>query len=151
MTALTPGDAQDLVAAFKRGWERRDPDVILDLFDAGAEYRPDPFAPPLAGENAIRALWNDIAASQANVEFDAERTWAAGSTVLASYHAAYTRRTSGERIRVRGFMTFELNPAGKVERFRGWPTERLVGTDSTLEPAAADSATRTDGGHDFGG
>ena len=136
MATLTHGDAQDLLATFKQGWERRLPDTIVDLFDAnGAEYRPDPFAEPLQGLNAIRALWNDLAATQANVEFDAERIWVSGNTVLASWHGAYTRRTSAERIRVRGFLTMELGDATpwRIQRMKLWPTERVVGNDSTFE------------------
>ena len=46
------------------------------------------------------------------MEFDAERVWVAGSTVLASWHAAVTLRRTGERVRQRGFLTFELDDAG---------------------------------------
>lgn len=138
--ALTPGDGQDLLAAFKKGWEQRKPDLILDLFAENADYRAEPFAGPLSGANAIRALWNQVAAEQANVEFDAERVWVSGQTVLASFHAAYTRRADAARIRVRGFMTFELGARPRegdrllVERFRGWPIEREVGLDATFTP-----------------
>ena len=119
---------------FKQGWEQRAPDMIVELFDANAEYRPDPFAESLQGVNAIRALWNDICAVQTHVEFDAERVWVSGSTVLASWHAAYTRRSSAERVRARGFMTLELNDGKprRVQRFKQWPLERVVGSDSTF-------------------
>ena len=134
MTTLSHGDAQDLLATFKRGWERRSPDEIVELFDANAEYRPDPFADALQGVNAIRALWNDVSAAQAHVEFDAERIWVSGATVLASWHAAYTQRATSERVRVRGFMTMELNESQprRVQRMKQWPLERVVGTDSTF-------------------
>ena len=137
MPQLTPGDGQDLLAAWKRGWESRSPDTILDLFDDDAEYRAAPFTEPLKGANAIRELWNVMAANQANVEFDAEHVWVSGATVLASWHAAYTRRDAGgERVRAYGFMTAELNEAGKVWRMRLWPVERVVGQDSTFKPEA---------------
>lgn len=133
MTAFTHGDAQDLLAAFKQGWERRMPDAIVELFDTDAEYRPDPFAEPLQGLNAIRALWNDIAATQVHVEFDAERIWVSGTTVLASWHAAYTARATSERIRARGFMTLEMNESNprRVQRMKQWPLERVVAIDRT--------------------
>ena len=131
MADLTHGDGQDLLAAFKRGWERRAPDELLELFDRNIDYRSDPFAEPLIGLNAVRALWNDIAASQTNVEFDAERVWVSGGTVLASWHAAYTRRATAERVRVRGFTTFELTDDHRVLRLRQWAIERVVGTDRT--------------------
>jgi limonene-1,2-epoxide hydrolase len=132
MATLTHGDAQDLLAAFKEGWERRAPDLIVELFTSDAEYRPHPFVDPLQGLNAIRALWNEIAATQAHVEFDAERIWVSGATVLASWHAAYTARATSERFRVRGFMTMEINESSpiRVQRLKQWPIERVVGTDS---------------------
>jgi hypothetical protein len=130
---LTHGDAQDLLDTFKRGWESRQPDVIVDLFSEDADYRPDPFAERIVGHNAIRRHWNEICAGSAHVEFEAERIWVSGSTVLASWHGAHTRRTTAERIRSRGFMTLELDEAGLVWRFRAWPSERVVGRDETFD------------------
>ncbi len=138
MPTLTHGDAQDLLAAFKLGWERRAPDMIIELFDSNIDYRPDPFAEPLVGLNAVRALWNDAVAAQEHVEFDAERIWVSGSTVLTSWHAAYTRLATAERVRVRGFMTLELGDDGKVARLRQWPLEREVGRDRTTKGGASD-------------
>ena len=138
MPTLTHGDAQDLLAAFKDGWERRSPDMIIELFDANIDYRPDPFAEPLIGLNAVRSLWNDAVAAQEHVEFDAERIWVSGSTVLTSWHAAYTQLATAERVRVRGFMTLELGDSGKVARLRQWPLEREVGSDRTMKGGASD-------------
>lgn len=128
----TPGDAHDLLDGFKRGWESRQPDIIVELFSDDADYRADPFAEPLAGSVEIRRHWNEVCASQVHVDFDAERIWVSGSTVLASWHAAFTRRTTAERVRARGFMTLELDDRGSVMRFRGWPLERVVGIDETF-------------------
>ena len=139
MATLTHGDAQDLLAAFKRGWERRAPDEIVELLDRDVDYRADPFAEPLIGLNAVRELWNDTAAGQAHVEFDAERVWVSGSTILASWHAAYTRRATAERVRARGFMTLELTDDRRILRLRQWPSERVVGADSTFEAEGGDS------------
>ena len=85
MPNLTPGDAQDLLAKYKAGWERRDPDALMELFAQNAEFRAGPFDGEITGANAIRAYWNAFAADSANTEFDAERTWVSGPTVLASY------------------------------------------------------------------
>jgi SnoaL-like protein len=138
MPTFSHGDAQDLLAAFKRGWERRAPDELIELFDRDIDYRADPFAEPLIGLNAVRALWNDLAANQAHVEFDAEHIWVNGMTVLTSWHAAYTRRATAERVRARGFMTMELGDDRRIRRLRQWPAERVVGTDRTFEAEAAE-------------
>jgi uncharacterized protein (TIGR02246 family) len=142
MPPLTHGDAQDLLARLQRAWEGRDPEAILALFNEDAEFRHDPFAQPLIGSNAIRAHWNELVATQVHVEFEAERIWVSGRTVLASWHGAHTRRRSGERVRQRGFMTLELDEEGLVARFRQWPAERVVGTDSTIPPEGEDAHGR---------
>ena len=135
---LTPGDGQDLLARFKQARERRDVDRVMALFREDAEYRPDPFEAPMIGALAIREHWNEAAASQGNVEFDAERVWVSGGTVLASWHGAITRRATAERIRERGFLTIELDDAGLATRWRQWTVSRSVGIDTSLrmEPAA---------------
>ena len=132
MPTLSPGAAQDILDTLKRGWEGRDPETIVNLFRQDAEYRHHPFVDPLLGSNAIRRYWNEVAATQVHIDFEPERVWVSGSTVLASWHAAFTRRTSAERIRQRGFMTLELDEDGTVWRFRQWPLEQVVGTDSTF-------------------
>jgi limonene-1,2-epoxide hydrolase len=132
MRDLSHGEAQDVLDAYKRAWETRDPDAAVELFSPDAELRRDPFEEPLRGANAIRAYWNQAAESQAHVEFDAERIWASGRTVLASWHVAFTVRATAQRIRARGFMTLELDDRGKVWRARQWWHTREVGTDSTV-------------------
>jgi hypothetical protein len=133
MPQLSHGDAQDLLATFRSGWEARDPETIVGMFRDDADYREHPFEEAFQGGNAIRARWNEIAATQAHIEFEAERIWVAGATILASFHAAFTRRQNGDRVRLRGFMTFEIDDEGLVWRFRQWPLEQVVGKDSTFE------------------
>lgn len=132
MPSLTPGDGQDLLARLKTATERRDVDLAVSLFREDAEYRPDPFQPPLAGDLAIRAAFNADAAERANVEFDAERIWISGGAVLASWHGAHTRRSDGERIRSRGFMTIELDDQVRISRLRGWTLTQSVGRDGSF-------------------
>ena len=134
---LMHGDGQDVLERYKRAREARDVDAVMELYAPDAEHRDDPFHEPYRGGNAIRAMWNDIAGSEVNVEFDAERIWIAGRTVLAAWHAAYTDVTSGDRIRLRGFATFELDAAGLIERLREWPVSNVVGRDSTYTPGEA--------------
>ena len=145
MPMLTPGDGQDLLARFKRARERRDVDLVMALFREDAEYRPDPFEAPLMGDLAIREHWNEAAATHGNVEFDAERVWVSGGTVLASWHGAITRRATAERIRERGFMTIELDDAGLVTRWRQWTVSRNVGIDASLRVEAETDQGGPDG------
>jgi ketosteroid isomerase-like protein len=146
MPNLTPGDGQDVLARFKRAWEHRDVDTLVALFRDDAELRPDPFAPPMIGDVAIREHWTRAAASFGNIEFDAERIWVSGTTVLASWHGASTRRTTAERSRQRGFMTLELDESGSVVRMREWVASQVVGTDTTFKVEPDEGQGGSDGG-----
>ena len=137
---LTPGDGQDVLARFKKAREKRDPDRMLELYAADAEYLLGPFEAPLTGSNAIREHWNGVAASQVHVDFDAERVWVSGRTVLASWHGAFTRRVDAARVRVRGFSTIELGEDGLISRMRDWPVTNEVGTDSRYQPESEPAA-----------
>ena len=130
-SAYTHGDAQDLLDRYKEAWEKRSPDLALELYSRDAEMRLDPFDEAASRLNAIREIWNDVAATQDHVEFDAERIWVVERTVLASWHAAFTRRSNSERVRIRGFTTFELDGTGLIQRQRQWAESRVVGHDST--------------------
>ena len=136
---LTPGDGQDVLARFKAAREQRDVDAVLSLLAEDAEFRPDPFEPPLLGAVAIRGYWNDIAAAQLDVDFDAERVWVSGLTILASWHAAWTRISDGDRIRERGFSTLELDASGAVTRWRTWAERRIVAGEPGPAPEWAPS------------
>ena len=133
MEQLTPGDGQELLDRYKRAWETRNPDLAMELYRDDAEVRLDPFEEPAHGANEIRVIWNDVATSQDNVEFDAERIWVSGRTVLTSWHAAFTQRSTAERVRIRGFSTFELDDSGLIARARQWAQSRVVGRDSTFK------------------
>jgi ketosteroid isomerase-like protein len=132
---LTPGDGQDLFARFKQAREQRDPDAMLELYAEEAAYDPDPFEPTLQGANAIREHWNDVVAEQVRVDIDAERIWVAGRTVLAIWHAAFTRMDTAVRVRVRGFSTMELDDEGSILRMRDWSLTREVGIDRGHRPS----------------
>jgi ketosteroid isomerase-like protein len=134
MTDLTPGNGQDLLERYKRAWEERDVDAAVAMYRDDAELRLDPFDDPAKGAEQIRAIWNDVAATQDHVEFDAERVWASGRTVLASWHAAFTQRATADRVRIRGFSTFELDEAGLIQRAKQWAQSRVVGRDATFKP-----------------
>jgi ketosteroid isomerase-like protein len=110
----------DLLTAYGRAWAGFDGDAWVAIFTDEAEYHEDPFGPPLVGHNALRAYLLDASASQRDVEFTVERHWVSGTTVLAAWHATFTRQTSGRLVRMAGFLTAEVAPDGRIARFREW-------------------------------
>ena len=111
--------AGNLLEKFGRSRETFDGDLVVSLFTDNAEYHGEPFGPPLVGHNAIRQFWLESAESQDEVEFTVERHWVSGDTVLAATHARYVDRRSGDRVRVKAFMTFEIE-GGLIARYREW-------------------------------
>jgi ketosteroid isomerase-like protein len=122
--------ATDLLEAFGRAWQTFDGDLIVSMFTDDAEYHSDPFAPPMVGHNAIRAYWLDGARTTEQVEFTVERHWVSGDTVLAAWHASFVERSTDERVRLVGFMTWEMAGDGRIARLREW----------TLTPPTANAA-----------
>lgn len=118
--AIDYATAGDRLEAFGRAWETFDGDLITSLFSEDGEYHHDPFLAPLVGHNAIRAYWLDGARTTDQVEFTAERHWVSGDTVLAAWHASYVNRSDGERVRLVGFMTWDLARDGRIARLREW-------------------------------
>ena len=114
--------AGDLLAAYGRAWETFDGDAWVTIFTDDAEYHEDPFGAPMVGHNALRAYLLDASTSQGDVEFTVERHWVSGATVLAAWHATFTRLASGGRVHLAGFTTAEIAPDGRIARFREWTT-----------------------------
>jgi len=44
----------------------------------------------------------------------------------------FRSRADAQRVRIRGFSTFELDDEGLIERAKQWAASRVVGTDSTF-------------------
>jgi ketosteroid isomerase-like protein len=112
--------AGDLLDAYANAWRTFDGDAWVALFSEDAEYHVDPFGPPLVGHNALRAFLLDAAANQRDVQFTVERHWVSGTTVLAAWHATWAGHDDRGLTRVAGFITAEIAPDSRINRFREW-------------------------------
>jgi ketosteroid isomerase-like protein len=117
---ISYADGGTWLEAYGAAWAAFDGDGWVALFTDDAEYHEDPYGAPLVGHNALRAYLLDAAASQRDVEFTVEQHWVSGTTLLAAWHVAFTRRSTGRLVRMAGFLTAEVAPDGRVSRFREW-------------------------------
>jgi ketosteroid isomerase-like protein len=122
--AITYPEAHDLLESMSRARKRYDGDAWTELFSDGAEISLDPFAPPLAGHNAIRAYLNDAAESERYYDLAIERHWVSGDTVLAAWHASWNRRRDEAKVRQAGFLSAEIGEDGRIVRLRQWAVTR---------------------------
>lgn len=110
----------DLLEAYGTAWETFDGDAWVALFAEEAEYHGDPFGAPLVGHNALRAFMLESAETHRAVDFTVERHWVSGATVLAGWHASWTRRDGGGLVRTAGFLAADVAPDGRISRFHEW-------------------------------
>lgn len=95
-------------------------DLLVAIHTEDAESFEDPFEPPLAGHNGIRARLLERSTVEEQVEFVFERHWVVAPTVLAAWHASYVHRQTRARVRRVGFATFEVADDGRIQRARYW-------------------------------
>jgi ketosteroid isomerase-like protein len=110
----------ELLEAYGLAWSTFDGDAWVAIFSEDAEYHGDPFGEPLVGHNALRAFLLESARTQREVDFTVERHWVSGSTVLAAWHASWTRRSDGGLTRSSGFIAADVASDGRISRFREW-------------------------------
>ncbi len=116
--------AGDLLDAFVRARTGHDGDGFTALFTPDAQVSIDPFATPLAGHNDLRAYLLDAAAAERWYDLAIERHWVAGPTVLAAWHASWTRPVDEAKVRQAGFLSAEVGEDGRIERLRLWTVTR---------------------------
>lgn len=112
-------DAADFLARFAAALVAASGDDWVALFTDDAEYHADPFAAPVVGHNELRALLLERATREAQPEFEIQRHWVSGATILAEWHASAVDRTGRQRVRSAGFSTFEMQH-GRCARYRQW-------------------------------
>ena len=122
--SVTYAEAHDLLGRLVAGRSGYDGDLVTAQFAETGELVLDPFEPPLAGHNALRAYLNDAAEAERWFDLAIERHWVAGSTVLAAWHASWTRVADEAKVRQAGFLSAEVGEDGRVVRLKLWTVSR---------------------------
>ena len=108
---------RELVDAFGAGWERGDVEAITNVFTSDAVFLETPFSEKAVGIAAIRAYWNDVPSTQADVSFKSGEIYSAGPWFATEFRCTYRRRRTGEWVDARGAMFCETKD-GKVSEMR---------------------------------
>lgn len=121
---ITYAQGHDLLNALVRARQAYDGDAYTALFAEQAEVVVDPFAPPLAGHNDLRAYLNDAAEAERSFDLAIERHWVSGDAVLAAWHASWNRRSDEAKVRQAGFLAVEIGEDGRIVRLKQWTVTR---------------------------
>ncbi len=114
----------DLLEALTRARLSYDGDAWTACFDERAELVLDPFEPPLAGHNALRAYLLEAAEEEIGYDLVVERHWVSGSMVLAAWHASWNRRRDEAKVRQAGFLSAEVGEDVRIVRLKQWTVTR---------------------------
>ncbi len=121
------GTFERILSQYKTAWEKKDPDIAVELFTPNATYREDPFdARPMKGRGEIYAYWTEVPKYQRNISFTHEPVFQLeGSNVWgAEWSARYTKVRSGEKIRLKDVLFCRLS-GRKISKF--WEYWHLKG------------------------
>jgi hypothetical protein len=122
---LTYATAHDLLEAYCRTRMTYDGDGFTALFTEHGELSLDPFVPPLAGHNALRAYLLEAAEAERYFDLAIERHWVAGDTALAAWHASWNRAADETaKVRQAGFLSAEVGEDGRIVRLKLWAVTR---------------------------
>jgi hypothetical protein len=116
--------AHDLLEALVRFRSAHDGNGFTSLFTPDAELVLDPFAAPLTGHNGLRAYLLAAAGAERWYDLAIERHWVSGDTVLAAWHAGWTRYPDEAQVRQAGFLSAEVGEDGRIVRLRLWTVTR---------------------------
>jgi ketosteroid isomerase-like protein len=125
---ITYAEGHDLLDALVRARASCDGDAFTALFAEDGTFAPDPFEPPLAGHNALRAYLLEAAVEQRHFDLAIERHWVSGDAVLAAWHASWNRASDeAAKVRLAGFLAAEVGGDGRITRLRLWSVAREHG------------------------
>jgi hypothetical protein len=122
--SVSYADAHDLLGRLVLARSRYDGDRLVEEFGDACEVVLDPFEPALVGHNALRAYLNDAALAERWFDLAIERHWVSGSSVLAAWHASWTRIADEAKVRQAGFLSAEMGEDGRIARLRLWTVSR---------------------------
>lgn len=106
-----------LIEQFGHGWQKADPNLLLQPFAEDAVFVAGPFDPPLTGREEIARYWRDIAHEQAEIAFRFGEIYVAGPWFSTEFRCTFRRRRSGEAVDVRGALFCETRD-GKIAELR---------------------------------
>lgn len=108
---------RELIDTFGEAWQAADIDRLVSVFTADAVFVETPFSHKDAGIGAIRAYWQDLPTTQADVSFRSGEIFEVGPWFATEFRCTFRRRRSGEWVDARGAIFCETKD-GKISEMR---------------------------------
>lgn len=111
---------KEWLEAYKKAWESRKPESVLELFTEDAEYFETPFGTPSTGKDKILEYWQNVPMLQRNIHFDYQIISVQNDTGYCRWQATFIRENSGAQVALDGIFQVEFAPSGSCQVFREW-------------------------------
>lgn len=118
---MTSRTFEQWLTLYGEAWKAGDPEAVLELFSAHAEYYETPFEPPMIGHEAIRRYWTEGAqGAQRQVRFEARSIAFDGTTGYAVWRATFERVPSDAVVELDGVLSAQFDARMCCDVFREW-------------------------------
>jgi uncharacterized protein (TIGR02246 family) len=107
---------EEWVEAYRRAWEERDADAAAAIFTEDSEYRTQPFQEPHRGQDGVRSYWQEVTATQDDVEVRMGRPFVDGDRVVVEFWT--TMLNAGAEVTLAGSLLLRFAPDGRCARLR---------------------------------
>jgi ketosteroid isomerase-like protein len=111
---------RQLIDAFGEGWEKGDIEKICSVFTPDAVFLETPFSQKEVGIQAIRAYWQDLPLTQADVSFRSGEVFEVGPWFATEFRCTFRRRRTGEWVDARGAIFCETKDDKITEMRMYW-------------------------------
>jgi len=108
---------RELIDTFGNAWQVADIDRLVSVFTPDAVFVETPFSRKDVGIGAIRAYWQDLPTTQAEVSFRTGEIFEVGPWFATEFRCTFRRRHSGEWVDARGAIFCETKD-GKISEMR---------------------------------
>ncbi|HET9707174.1 MAG TPA: nuclear transport factor 2 family protein [Gemmatimonadales bacterium] len=108
---------RELLDTFGEAWQAADIDRLVSVFATDAVFLETPFSHKDVGIGAIRAYWQDLPSTQAEVSFRSGEIFEVGPWFATEFRCTFRRRRSGEWVDARGAIFCETKD-GKISEMR---------------------------------
>ena len=125
--AMTEGDLDKWLAAYKKSWESQDSGLFISLFTEDCVYRDTPFVEPVPGSE-FGAFWRALAKLQSDNHIEFEILALVSDRAIVNWHAVSTRTATGERREGDGIFVLAFAASGRCRDVREWQHWRLAGS-----------------------
>jgi len=103
-----------------QAWITRDPKAAANICAKNVLYFETPFDKPLTSKKEVENIWQEVPASQKDIEFSYGIVSVNNEVGIAKWRASFTRLPSEVRDTLDGIYIVELDDNGLCTEFHQW-------------------------------